>query len=247
MKKKGNTIFVGCSGYYYPDWKGRFYPEKLASSKWLQYYSSIFNTVELNSTFYHQPKLASLKTQYKNVPADFKFSIKMNRYITHIRRLKNTKSHIADFTGIVQDALQEKLDKFLFQLPPSFRYNEQNLQILLENVPGSINNVIEFRHESWWNPNTARTLKKNSITFCNVDFPGLQNNFISTSKNFYLRLHGVPRLFYSSYSAARLKELSDQLPKHETAYNIYFNNTAGIGFKNALTLRKILAEQLQLH
>src|ERR1700745_3357981 len=88
---------IGCSGYYYPSWKGTFYPKELKPKDWLNHYSTVFNTVELNGTFYRTPKLADLKKYASVTPPDFTFSVKMNKYITHNLKLANSKQDISEF------------------------------------------------------------------------------------------------------------------------------------------------------
>ncbi len=238
--KKKNTFLIGCSGYYYPQWKGTFYPEKLPPSKWLEHYSRVFNTVELNGTFYRTPKPADLERQFNNVPDEFKFSVKISRYITHVLKLKNTAGLIKEFKGLIEDGLSEKLHKFLFQMPPSFHYTDENLELILKNIPPGPQHVIELRHASWWDKKVEQNFKKNDYTFCNVSYPKLPSDFIKTSDDFYLRMHGVPELFKSTYKNEELKALQENLPVGKS-YTIYFNNTYyDAGHKNALELLKMV-------
>jgi uncharacterized protein YecE (DUF72 family) len=103
-------VYIGCSGYYYPSWKNLFYPPGLPTSKWLEHYSSIFNSVELNGTFYRIPTLADLQKRAEITPPDFTFSVKMSRYITHQLKLNQATTAIADFIALVKAGLQSKLD-----------------------------------------------------------------------------------------------------------------------------------------
>ncbi len=239
MEKK-KKLFVGCSGYYYPQWKGTFYPQKLAPSKWLEHYSSIFNTVELNGTFYRIPKLTDLQRQYNNTPDDFTFSVKMNKSITHVLKLKNAGTQLEEFQSLMKEGLKDKLHKFLFQMPPSFHYNEANLELICSTIPHNSQNVIELRHASWWNATVEETFKEKKYTFCNVDYPGLKTYFINSSTDFYLRLHGSPELFKSSYPEQQLENYSNEFPEADS-YTVYFNNTFyEAAFKNALFLKSKL-------
>jgi uncharacterized protein YecE (DUF72 family) len=237
-------FYTGCSGYYYPYWKNRFYPKGLQPKNWLEYYSSVFNTVELNGTFYRTPKLSDLQRYAAVTREDFRFSVKMNRYITHVLKLKDTKQQIAEFTSLIKEGLGNKLSCFLFQLPPSFHYNKENLQRILENIPHEQHHVIEFRHLSWWNKDVEDTLQKAQLTFCNVDFPGLNSYLIQTSNLFYFRFHGNPELFKSSYSPVELRQFCKDLPEGLEQYHIYFNNTYyEAGYSNALELKEILSHK----
>lgn len=239
-KSKKKNFFIGCSGYYYPSWRKTLYNDAPAS-KWLSEYSNVFNSVELNGTFYKVPLLRNLKKQAAQTPEEFKFCVKANRYVTHIHRLKDSKKEIKAFQNLLEKGLGKKLEKILFQMPPSFHYSENNLENIAENIPDSELNAIEFRHISWWNASVFKFFKTHNYVFCNVDFPGLQPPFVTAGKNFYLRLHGVPRLFRSAYSQEQLNEIAKQLPGNCETYCIYFNNTGlGHAYKNAQELKNIL-------
>lgn len=241
MKKR---IFIGCSGYYYSDWKKKFYHDAPAP-RWLSEYSKVFNSVELNGTFYKVPSIANLKKQAAQTPDDFKFSVKANRYVTHILKLKNSRKESIEFEAVLLKGLEDKLEKILFQLPPGFHYSEENLETIRKNIPDSDLNAIEFRHISWWNEIVFRFFKSHKYVFCNVDFPGLQPEFINTGEIFYLRLHGVPELFKSAYDTRRLNKISENIPGTCKSYCIYFNNTFyGRAYKNALELKDILNKKL---
>src|ERR1700747_49503 len=109
--------FIGCSGFHYKEWKGIFYPEKLPQRKWFEYYSSRFNTLELNTTFYRFPQLGVLQNWYEKSPADFRFSVKAPRLITHYKQFNDSRQLLADFYGTIREGLQDKLGPVLFQLP----------------------------------------------------------------------------------------------------------------------------------
>jgi uncharacterized protein YecE (DUF72 family) len=239
-----SEYYIGCSGYYYPSWKNEFYPGDVKVRDWLQYYSTIFNTVELNGTFYRIPKLADLIKYGKLTPEHFKFSVKVNRYITHVLKLKDSKQQISDFINLVQDGLSDKLACILFQMPPSFHYSEESLERILEVIPREMRNVIEFRHISWWNADVEKALSTAHLTFCNVDFPGLDTHFIFTSPMAYLRMHGNPELFKSSYNSEKLEEISKKITAHSKPGFIYFNNTYyDAAVKNATMLSEIIKIQ----
>lgn len=237
MKAKYN---IGCSGYYYPNWKKKFYPEGLQPKNWLEHYSTIFNTVELNGTFYRTPKHSDLVKYAKVTSKDFTFSVKASRYITHVLKLKDCKPVIKEFQDLVEEGLGDKLSYFLFQLPPSFQYSDENLDRVLSSIPHKTHNVVEFRHISWWNDDIQAILKKAKLTFCNVDYPGLDSWFIHSTPYFYLRLHGKPDLFKSPYTEKQLKDFFKKFPDSARSYNIYFNNTYyEAGYTNALQLKTL--------
>lgn len=232
---------IGCSGYYYPAWKNNFYPPGTPASKWLSHYSTIFNTVELNGTFYRLPKSKDLERYAAQTPADFRFSVKASRYITHILKLKKSKQLVDEFYSLILGGLQEKLENILFQLPPSFHFSQENLDAIVENIPAWESSVIEFRHISWWNETTENTLSKMGYTFCNTDYPGLKQTFTITNKRFYARFHGVPELFKSAYTQKELREFSKKVPADCEKKFIYFNNTYyDAAYTNAQYLQKLL-------
>jgi len=237
MKK---NQYIGCSGYYYPAWKKKFYPEELKPKDWLEYYSSVFNTVELNGTFYRTPKLSDLQKYYDKTPPGFRFSVKMSKQVTHIKKLKDSQDLIAEFQSLVREGLREKCLHFLFQLPPSFQYTEENLALVLEKIPHLPENVIEFRHVSWWNETVRQKLSEAGITFCNVDFPNMETFFIHTNSFFYLRLHGNPVLFKSEYGIDELKRFYQAIPEDCEQSCVYFNNTYyEAGYTNAKQWQEI--------
>ncbi len=232
--------YIGCSGYYYPAWRKQFYPEGLKPKDWLTYYSTVFNTVELNGTFYRTPKLSDLEKYYLKTPSDFRFSVKMSKQITHLRKLKDSRQLIGEFQSLLREGLKEKCLYFLFQMPPSFDYTEDRLALVLEMIPHLPENVIEFRHASWWNEHVCNSLTEAGITFCNVDFPGLETGFMHTNAHFYLRLHGNSELFKSAYSLAELQQFYDRIPETCTRRCVYFNNTYyDAGYTNARQLLEI--------
>src|ERR1700760_568766 len=117
--------YIGCSGFYNKDWKELFYPKGLAQSKWFEYYCTQFNTLELNTTFYRFPTIEMLKKWYDKSPADFKFSVKAPRLITHYKQFNEVERLLNDFYSSVREGLKEKLGAVLFQLPARVVYSEE--------------------------------------------------------------------------------------------------------------------------
>jgi uncharacterized protein YecE (DUF72 family) len=222
---------IGCSGFSYKEWREEFYPKGLAQSKWFSYYTQHFDTLELNVTFYRFPTLNSLRGWYDKAPAQFSFSAKVPRSITHFKKFEDTESMINDFYGLLKEGLQEKLACVLFQLPPSLIYSKEKLEKIVNQIDPAFNNVIEFRHESWWKKNIQTILKKHNISFCGVSFPKISfDDAIINTPTCYYRFHGVPKLFYSEYDKTFIEKIHNQIvqnKKVERAY-IYFNNTASL-------------------
>lgn len=236
-------LYIGTSGFSYTYWKNRFYPEKLPTSQWLAYYATQFNTLELNNTFYRFPRVKTLEKQREIVPKDFVFSVKAHKIITHTLRMRNAKEKVREFMDLVQDGLQEKLGCVLFQLPPTLAYSEENLNHILESVPHAHQHIIECRHQSWWQEEVWQILQKNKLTFCRVNYPGLPVGPFIKEPLVYVRMHGVPELFKSSYNDEELKQLHASIPTSKSCY-IYFNNTMfEAGYENARTMQKLFGEK----
>ena len=238
-----SRIYIGCSGFSNRDWKGFFFPEELPSKEQLNFYSTQFNSVEINSSFYRRPRLQTLQNWYERTGEDFKFFIKIPKTITHIKRLKATAAETADFCSHVHEGIREKLAGFLFQLPPSFHYSEEHVEQVIETVDSGFLNVVEFRHKSWWNDEILEALKDKNIVFSGVSFPkDLPNDLIiNNDKSAYYKLHGVPVLFKSEYSEEELEKLATEIKKARQEVFVFFNNTWGTAaLTNALYLKKLL-------
>jgi uncharacterized protein YecE (DUF72 family) len=232
--------YIGTSGYSYSYWKGKFYPDGVPVSKWLEYYSKQFNALELNNTFYRFPTVKNLKKAADVTPDDFKFAVKVNKSITHTKRMQNVNEGVTDFTDIVTEGLGKKLGCMLYQLPPSYSFSVDRLNDIINNVDKRVENVIEFRHVSWWKQEIYDTFKEHSLHFCSVSFPGLPEDNIVTGIIFYKRMHGVPELFKSKYNDKELKQLAKNIPKAGTAF-VFFNNTMfEAGYENAYSMQELI-------
>jgi uncharacterized protein YecE (DUF72 family) len=237
----GTQTHIGTSGFSYAYWKNRFYPEKLAASEWLEYYSTQFDTLELNNTFYRFPDGKALEKMAARTPEHFVFSVKAHKVITHTLRLKDAAEKIREFEAIVTAALGAKLGCLLFQLPPSFAYTEENMARVLDNIPPGHQRVIEFRHASWWQDTVFAQLRAAQLSMCSVSYPGLPETPVLTTDLFYQRMHGVPKLFASAYDDEALQSLAAQLPAEATQRFIYFNNTMfEAGYTNARSMKELL-------
>lgn len=239
--KKADKLYIGCSSYATPSWRTLFYPEKLAKKMWFDYYSKHFNTYEFNGTFYRFPTIQNLSSWFDGVPDDFRFSVKVPKTITHIKRLKQCEQEIEDFYFISTEGFKSKLACILWQLPPSFTFNDDRLNLVVRAVNANFKNVVEFRHESWWRDEVITTLSENDITFCNVNYPQLPTTILQTTSIGYIRMHGSPRLFHSEYTKEEVETLYHQVNRvgFKEVY-IYFNNTASpAAIINALQLRTI--------
>lgn len=235
--------WIGCSGFYYKEWREVFYPKGLAQRNWFTFYCEHFNTLELNVTFYRFPKLSFLQGWYEKSPENFRFSAKVPRLITHYKRFNDCKREIGDFYSTLSEGLQEKLGCILFQMHPRMVYSPEKLEQIIESMNGNFLNVLEFRHESWWNEDVFKLLKKNGITFCSISYPLLPDDVIKTSPVIYYRFHGVPNLYSSLYSETFVRKVKNEIARYklEEAY-LYFNNDIGASaIKNARQLQALTA------
>ncbi|HEV7620614.1 MAG TPA: DUF72 domain-containing protein [Flavisolibacter sp.] len=234
--------FIGCSGFHYREWKEIFYPKGLPQSKWFEFYTRSFNTIEINNTFYKFPQVGNLLNWYQKSPAEFKFTIKVPGAITHYKQFKETETLVADFYNTVHEGLKEKLGCVLFQLPPKLQYSKQKLEEILKQINIFYQNVIEFRHNSWWRKDVFEELANHNIVFCGVSYPGIISDAINNQPLSYYRFHGVPKLYYSSYDEEFLNKVANSIKnsKVTTAY-IYFNNTASAAaLENAAVIKNLV-------
>ena len=162
------NVRVGTSGYSYPEWKGNFYPEKMAAKDMLRYYAERFPTVEINNTFYRMPKEALLDGWAAEVPASFLFVLKASQRITHIKRLKEVGEELT-YLFRVASTLGERLGPLLFQLPPNFKKDAPRLQSFFDAMPARRRVAVEFRHASWFDDETFQILRNHGAALCVAD------------------------------------------------------------------------------
>ena len=234
---------IGTSGWHYEHWRGRFYPEQLPKAKWLGFYADHFTTVEVNNSFYRLPSENAFANWYGNSPASFIFAVKVSRFITHIKRLKNTEEAVEKFISRAK-LLKDKLGPMLYQLPPNMHRSDEVLKAFLSTLPQGFKHVFEFRHQSWFEDRVLETLHKYNVGFCVFDMPYLDCPLVATADFAYVRFHGSTELYSSCYSDEELahwaKKLKDLATNLKEVY-IYFNNDAGaFAIKNAVTLGNYL-------
>lgn len=240
---------IGCSGFYYRDWKEKFYPADLPQKEWLPYYAQHFDTVEINATFYHFPKLSFLQSLYRKTNETFIFTIKAPRLITHYKKFNDCKSLLSDFYNVIEKGLKEKSGCVLFQLPSNVVYSEEKMNQIIENLNPSFNNVIEFRHRSWWNEHVYNSLGKNKISFCGISHPTLPDDVIINTPIVYYRMHGSVRLYRSKYRVETLKRIAGEIKNNSKVQQvfIYFNNDYhAVGAENAKQLKEYVNQSAKV-
>ena len=242
MKRPPVLVHVGCSGWFYWGWRGKFYPRELPTDRWFAHYARHFKTVELNAPFYSWPKRATVQCWVRQAPRKFLYSIKVNRYITHDFRMEGTAMLVEQFYLDVAVPLGERMACFLFQFPPSFRYTKKRLDAICKQLDPRYRNVVEFRHKSWWNAAVYRALRRRKIIFCCVSAPRLPEDLVRTADDVYVRLHGTSRWYRHDYGD---EELAAWAVKIRTSGAkrvwVYFDNDRDAhAINNARTLRRML-------
>jgi uncharacterized protein YecE (DUF72 family) len=236
--------FVGTSGFSYKHWIGVLYPRGLPQARWLEHYVRFFNTVELNSTFYHLPRPGSVDGWRERAPRDFVYAVKASRYLTHIRRLRNIEEPLARFYGVIE-RLEGTLGPILFQLPPSSPRNDALLDGFLPRLSRDHVHVLEFRHRSWFVPEVLGRLDRAGVSACSVSSPGLRTGVLAAGPILYLRFHGAATLFGSRYAAPTLLRWAEAAQREAAASGrpiyAYFNNDAhGHAVRNARQMARYL-------
>ena len=247
-------IFIGTSGWQYADWIGQFYPAGFKSSDELAYYADHFKTVEVNSTFYHMPQLSTVERWHDTVPEDFTFAIKMNRYITHTKRLiadEATDQTLVDFYDRIA-RLRHKLGSVLVQLPPSMRLDIERLEHLIaitrqyeqahhQRLPLA----LEFRHASWFTPEVFAMLRQHNVATVINDSPDRwPATKTVTGSMAYIRFHGNKQLYRSSYTDAELSDwaafIREQCRDCTSVYAYFNNDYNATAVNNAQTLLRLM-------
>ena len=232
-------LYIGTSGWCYNNWVGNFYPRDLNKNKWLKYYSKYFNTVEINSSFYHLTRKETFDNWALQTPDNFVFVVKASRYITHIKKLVDCSE---PFKKLLDSALGlgNKLGLFLFQLPPNLKKNIIKLEDFFKIILKNYRYVFEFRNESWFCDEVYNLLNEFGAGIVISSSPSFPYHEIITGNLCYIRMHGSEQLYSSSYSEKELQKLSalirKNLKKNINTY-VYFNNDAfGYAIENARKL-----------
>jgi uncharacterized protein YecE (DUF72 family) len=183
------TLYAGTSGFAYPSWKPRFYPQDVPAKMFLAYYSRRLNSVEINYTYHRLPTESTLENWIKATPEGFLFAPKAHQRITHILRLKDAR----EFTGIFLRAIDplratHRLGPILFQLPPYFRCDQECLAAFLANLPTDLRYAFEFRHESWLVDSVYKLLEKHNAALCWAESEKLEIPEVATANFVYFRL-----------------------------------------------------------
>ncbi len=236
--------WIGTSGWIYPHWRGVFYPEGLPPSRWFAHYAAHFDTVEINSTFYRLPSEVAFDRWREQAPPGFRYAVKANRYLPHVRRLKDCAEPLARFLDRAR-RLGDRLGPVLYQLPPNWSADPDRLAAFAALLPPDRLHVFEFRDPRWWVEPIRATLARYSLSFCLFDMPDLTPPLWVTGPIVYIRLHGSTALYAGRYRREELALWAERIRGFLQAGRevyVYFNNDAfGHAVRNAMELREMLA------
>ena len=223
------SVIIGTSGWQYADWRGRFYPRRVAQQEWLSFYAERFQSVEVNNVFYRLPEKETFERWAAATPEDFVFSLKASRYLTHVLRLNNPTEPVQRLLDRSR-GLGHKVGPILLQLPATLRAEPARLASCLEAFPPHARVAFEPRHESWFTDEIADILTQHGAAFCLSDTPRRKSPLWRTTDWGYLRLHEGRADPAPCYGRAALKgwaeRLADLWAPSEDVY-VYFNNDHG--------------------
>ncbi|MCK5092750.1 MAG: DUF72 domain-containing protein [Gammaproteobacteria bacterium] len=238
-----SRIYIGTSGWSYDHWKGVFYPEELHSRDYLAFYRQRFSSVEINNTFYRLPEKKTLEHWYDSVPADFIFSVKASRFITHMKKLKAPVETIPPFLDRIK-TLGKKLGPILFQLPPHWHSNPDRLEGFLQYLSPDYRYVFEFRDPGWFNDQIVELLVRYQTAFCIYDLDYQLSPKETTCNFVYIRLHGPDGAYSGSYSRHALKGWANDIiawaDEGKTVYCYFDNDQSAYAALNARQLLQMI-------
>jgi uncharacterized protein YecE (DUF72 family) len=242
-------VYIGCSGYHYKVWKGKFYPPEMKNKDFLSFYSEKFNSVEINNTFYRLPEKNIFRLWAEQTPSDFAFTIKGSRYITHMKKLnsdRGMKEAVKNFFDN-SEALDDKLKCVLWQLPANLHRDDDKLQEFCRLLPSYPYNCFEFRHPSWLANEVLEFIENSGMGFCIVSSPVPELHKVSFGQRIsYFRFHGEKKDKWYDYNYGKDElESWSQLIKKSNSENIfaYFNNDISANAPdNAMQLKGILGD-----
>ena len=237
---------VGCSGWNYDHWRaGVFYPARCPASRWLAYYAEHFDTVEVNSTFYRLPRRDAVARWVEQTPPDFLFAVKVSRYLTHVKRLREIDVHLPLLLErIAPLADADKLGPLLWQLPPTFVRDDDRLAEALAAFPSDLRHAVEFRHRSWFAPRPLELLADRGVALVVADRPGAPGpeQPTPTARFSFVRFHHGSRGRRGNYSDAELADWAGMLRgwlRRGDVYAYFNNDWEGFAPRNAVELRRL--------
>jgi uncharacterized protein YecE (DUF72 family) len=237
---------IGCSGWQYRHWRGEFYPADLPQSRWLAYYASHFDTVEINNTFYRLPERSTFAEWRRLAPTGFLYAVKASRFLTHMKKLKNPDEPIERLFSRAR-ALGRSFGPMLYQLPPHWKIDLPRLKTFLKRLPSRRRHAIEFRDPSWYTDEVFASLEHHGVALCLHDMAGSATEPIVTGPFVYIRFHG-PTKYAGRYGDRVLDKwtawLANQLREGRPVFAYFNNDAGGHAPRDAMRLRNALLSQL---
>ena len=229
-------FWIGTSGFSYKPWKGIFYPADLPDKEMLSYYSGRLPAVEIDNSFYRMPKREVLEGWTRQVPEQFRFTIKASRRITHFARLRNTEEPMSFLMSNVR-VLGPRLGAVLFQLPPNLPKDVERLRAFLPLIPEDIPAAFEFRHDSWFDEETYLALRERGFALCQADTDEQAlESLVSTASWGYVRLRR------EDYTPGHLLNWAQRIREQawSDAYIFFKHEDGAVGPRRAAELRELL-------
>jgi uncharacterized protein YecE (DUF72 family) len=239
------AVRVGCSGWNYADWRELFYPKGLPPKRWLGHYAEVFDTVEVNNTFYRLPALSAVQGWVEQSPPGFLFALKASRYLTHVKRLTEMERGVKLFYERIEPLVRSpKLGPIVWQLPGNFKRDDERLAGALAALPEG-RHCFEFRHESWFHDEVYAMLREHGAALVIGDTPErpFQTHELTTDWTF-VRFHHGHRGRGGNYSHAELDEWAEHVRDWRTSAEVflYFNNDwKGFAIENGRYIKPKLA------
>ena len=239
------VIRIGCSGWNYGSWREAFYPKGLGPSRWLEHYASVFDTVEVNTTFYRLAKRSAVERWVSQTPPGFCFAVKSSRYLTHMKRLTDLDRGVERLYEPLEPLADAgRFGPMLWQLPPNFRRDDERLAAALDRLPAG-RHTFEFRHPSWFCDEVYELLRWHGVALTLADRPDLDFQTDELTADFaYIRFHHGRRGRRGNYSQAELREWAARICEWGASNDVYayFNNDwEAFAPRNAQDLRRMVA------
>ena len=223
-------VHVGTSGWQYAGWRGPFYPKDVPQRSWLPYFAERFGCVEVNNTFYNLPAEETFRAWRESTPVDFEFVLKVSRYLTHVRRLRDPEEPVRLFMERSRP-LRRRMAAVLLQLPPRFPADVERLRRTLRAFPRTLRVAVEFRDASWYSDSVRETLANAGAALCRADRRGESPDPDWHDSGWtYLRLHEGEGTPHPCYRDQTLEQRADGLARSSTAIGdgfVFFNNDEG--------------------
>jgi len=221
-------VRIGCSGWQYKHWRGDFYPADLPQSRWFEHYAGVFDTVEINNTFYRLPEGSTFTKWREQAPRGFLYAVKASRFLTHMKKLKDPEEPLDRFFENARH-LASRFGPVLYQLPPRWPIDLERFEHFLAALPARHRHVVEFRDPSWYDDRVYALMERHGVALCLHDMQGSATERHVVGRFVYVRFHGWTK-YAGRYSDERLDQWADWLAERigdGCDVFAYFNNDVG--------------------